>query len=243
MSTETQPQEAVPGESGTQEPEHAEAWPEESAPQDAGPEPAAPKRRFPGKPKLKSRRSRWIALGVAGAVLLGGGMSLGTTLPDPKSSEAYVALAAAKKSVESDRDTSLSKYGSLKTQYDALSAGIAGRESAVSAREAAVTTAEQTVKDAEAAVKKREDAVTGAEKTKAANTVTDGTWVVGTDIEPGTYRASADVGSSCYWGIYKSGTNGGTIIENDLPGGGRPSVALAPGQDFKSSRCGSWEKQ
>ena len=35
------------------------------------------------------------------------------------------------------------------------------------------------MKTADAAVKEREDAVTGAEKTKAANTIADGTWTVG----------------------------------------------------------------
>ena len=76
----------------------------------------------------------------------------------------------------------------------------------------------------------REEAVTGAEKTKAANTVGDGTWTVGTDIEPGTYRAAADVGSSCYWGIYATGSNGSNIIDNDLPGGGRPSLPSPAGR-------------
>lgn len=69
------------------------------------------------------------------------------------------------------------------------------------------------MKTAEAEVKKREEAVTGAEKTKAANTIGDGTWTVGTDIEPVTYRATADVGSSCYGGIYATGSNGSIIIE------------------------------
>lgn len=73
--------------------------------------------------------------------------------------------------------------------------------------------------------------------------MSDGTWTVGKDIAAGTYRATADVGSSCYWGIYETGSNGGNIIENDLPGGGRPSVALSAGQDFKSSRCGTWTRQ
>jgi len=39
------------------------------------------------------------------------------------------------------------------------------------------------------------------------------------------------------------GTNGSKIIENDIPGGGRPVVTLSPGQDFNSTRCGKWEKQ
>jgi hypothetical protein len=53
----------------------------------------------------------------------------------------------------------------------------------------------------------------------------------------GTYRsdgASAD----CYWAIINTGSNGPDIIENDLPGGGRPQVALEEGHDLTTARCG-----
>ncbi|MEV8145527.1 hypothetical protein [Specibacter sp. NPDC078709] len=63
------------------------------------------------------------------------------------------------------------------------------------------------------------------------------------DIESGSYKSNSSVGSSCYWAILASGTNGDDIINNDIPGGGLPAVTLAAGQDFKSSRCGSWTKQ
>ncbi len=201
--------------------------------QELQPEAAAPKR----SPK------KGVLMATAAVVLLGGGIGFGTVLPDPTKSEAYTALAGEKSTVEIERDAALSSYATLKGKYDTLQNGMASREAKVSTRETEVGKADAAVKTAEAAVKAREEAVTGAEKTKAANTIGDGTWTVGTDIEPGTYRAAADVGSSCYWGIYATGSNGSNIIDNDLPGGGRPSVALSAGQDFKSSRCGKWEKQ
>ena len=85
--------------------------------------------------------------------------------------------------------------------------------------------------------------MTSAEKTKAANTIKEGTWTVGVDLEPGTYRTNSDVTSGCYWGIYRTGSNGSDIVDNDIVSGGRPSVTLSAGQDFKSSRCGTWSKQ
>jgi hypothetical protein len=194
-------------------------------------------------PAAKSRRKKHVLVASAAVVLFASGIAVGTVLPDPTASPAYKSLAGEKSIVETERDAALSSYASLKSKYDTLQSGISGRESTVSAREAEVSKADAAVKAAEAAVKKREDAVTGAEKTKAANTVADGTWTVGSDIEPGTYRAAAAVGSTCYWGIYQSGTNGSKIIENDIPGGGRPVVTLSPGQDFNSTRCGKWEKQ
>ena len=172
-----------------------------------------------------------------------GGGAVGYSLPDPKASDAYIGLDKQKSATETERDSARSDYAGMKTKYDALLGAITARENKVSQRETAVTTAESTLKDDQATVKKREDAVSAVEQQKAADTVGDGTWVVGRDIEAGTYRANAAVDSTCYWGIYASGTNGSQIIENDLLGGGRPIVVLAPGQDFKSSRCGTWTKQ
>lgn len=197
----------------------------------------------PSPGKSKSGRKKKMFATVAVLALVAGAAAVGTTLPDPKSSDAYAALAGEKTVVEGERDAARSGYDSVKSKYDTLQNGIAAREAKVTTRESEVGKADAAVKTAEAAVKKREEAVTGAEKTKAANTVADGTWTVGKDIEAGTYRAAADVGSTCYWGIYATGSNGSNIIENDIPGGGRPTVALAGGQDFKSSRCGKWEKQ
>lgn len=51
------------------------------------------------------------------------------------------------------------------------------------------------------------------------------------------------VGDDCYWAVLASGTNGADIVENGTPGGGFPVVTVKEGQDFESSRCGSWEKQ
>lgn len=186
---------------------------------------------------------RRLAIALSAAALFAGGTWLGSTLPDPTASDQYVALDGAKTAVESDLKSLQSEYESLNAKYITLEDGIEERESKAVAREAEVGKAEAAVKTAQAAVKKREEAVTAAEKTKEANTIGDGTWTVGTDIQPGTYRATDNVGSSCYWGIYATGSNGSDIIENDIPGGGRPAVTLSVGQDFNSTRCGTWLKQ
>jgi hypothetical protein len=195
-------------------------------------------------PAGKPRRKKRILLAGAAVVLLSlAALPLGPFSRIRKRARHTCPSLDEKSTVEIERDAALSSYASLKGKYDTLQGSITGRESTVSAREAEVSKADAAVKAAEAAVKKREDAITGAEKAKAANTIGDGTWTVGSDIEPGTYRAAAAVGSTCYWGIYRSGSNGGDIIENDIPGGGRPVVTLSPGQDFNSTRCGKWEKQ
>lgn len=172
----------------------------------------------------------------AAVLLVVAGIGAGTTLPDPKNSREFQALTAEKEALQSDMK-------SLQGNYDTLDAGIKGREARVQAREDAVGKADAAVKTADAAVKRREAAVKTAETTQAANTIKEGTWTVGVDIQPGTYRATADVSSGCYWGIYRSGSNGSSIVDNDIVSGGRPTVTLSVGQDFKTSRCGSWLKQ
>lgn len=191
----------------------------------------------------KRKGNSWALLLTSAVLLCGAGGLAGAVLVDPTGSEEYAALESSKEVIASDLAEATSDYEALQDDYDVMASGIRKRETDVEKREAAVAASEEKVKSSEAAVKAREDAVTGAEKTKAANTVGDGTWVVGTDIAPGNYRTAQPVGSSCYWGVYRSGSNGSDILDNDLPGGGHPVVTLAEGQDFKSSRCGTWEKQ
>ena len=95
----------------------------------------------------------------------------------------------------------------------------------------------------EKAVAERESAVTATEQQVAANTINEGTWTVGVDVEPGTYRTKDPVTGSCYWAIFRSGTNKDDIVQNDIVKGGSPTVTISAGQDFETSRCGSWVKQ
>lgn len=197
-----------------------------------------------------SRRTTRIAAGVLGVGLFGGGIALGTVLPDPKSSDDYLSLALQSEELEAERDSLQSRYSDMKTGFEKLSSEVEGNDAelqealtAVEQREAEVETLRGEVEVAADAVKAREDAVSGAEEEKAANTIAEGTWTVGVDVEPGAYRTTENVGSKCYWGIYTSGTNGEDIQANDIPGGGRPTVTLSEGQDFETARCGSWERQ
>lgn len=68
----------------------------------------------------------------------------------------------------------------------------------------------------------------------------DGTWVVGLDIEPGTYRALG--GDSCYW-VRLSGFSGelSDILANALPSGGTVVEIVATDTGFATSGCERWE--
>lgn len=82
---------------------------------------------------------------------------------------------------------------------------------------------------------------------KAAATIPgEGTFVVGSDIKPGTYKTSGPSDSSlpnCYWARLK-GTSGafGDIIANGNPGG-QTTITISSGDKaFQTSGCADWKK-
>lgn len=194
----------------------------------------------------KLQRGRGAKVAIAGVVaigLLAGGIFAGMAIADPTKSEEYATAVSHVQVAGADRDKYREQLAALTTKHQELESGIEEREAALEERERALGERESGLEESEAAVKAREKAVGTAEAEAEANTVSDGTWTVGEDIKAGTYRTTGNVESSCYWGIYRSGSNGGDIIENDIPGGGKPTVKLSKGQDFKSSNCGDWQKK
>jgi hypothetical protein len=68
----------------------------------------------------------------------------------------------------------------------------------------------------------------------------DGTWRVGTDVRPGTYRT--DGGSNCYWAFLSGfpGTDIEDIIFNNYGGGVQVVIILPTYAGFLSHDCGTW---
>ena len=67
----------------------------------------------------------------------------------------------------------------------------------------------------------------------------NGTYLVGTDIEPGRYRSPGVDGSLCY---YDQTNDKGDILDQGVAPSG-PSIAdLKAGRKFKSSGCQPWTK-
>jgi hypothetical protein len=70
----------------------------------------------------------------------------------------------------------------------------------------------------------------------------DGTFVVGTDIVPGTYSSAGPVGNgTCYWKRL-GGENGNDVVDNALSK--KPQVVpIAPtDKAFKTDGCQPWQK-
>jgi len=187
------------------------------------------------------RRPRWATPAIAaGSLLLGiaiGGASSGADAPSSRPGA---------------NGTDTSELDDLRNQLDAAEerakaaegqlqdARAAAEDADAAAADLAEREAELAELDEELAA--REAELDASEEARAARTFGIGTWTVGVDIEPGNYRLAHEVSETCYWGIYRSGTNKDDIVQNDIVTGGRPSVTLREGQDFDSG-CGTWELQ
>ncbi len=104
----------------------------------------------------------------------------------------------------------------------------------VTAEFAATTLAQAPTKSAQA-TKERERLII------ERSTFGDGTWRVGTDIEPGTYRTKGSDG--CYWERIAgfSGTFG-DIIANDNASGPAVVKIFPSDAGFTSKGCGTWTR-
>ncbi len=81
----------------------------------------------------------------------------------------------------------------------------------------------------------------------APTTVTDGMWLVGADLRPGTYRTDAEFsgeyveGAFCGWEVDSGWTDwDAEILEVAFAGPGPGEVTLKTGQQFVSDECGTW---
>ncbi len=187
-----------------------------------GPPGQQPPQGAPRKPKRAWWKARWVP--IVGAAILGlivgsaGGGSGQSSTAAP--AQTVTVTAPAVTSVKPATADEQAAIDAKNTQADQRSTALDQRESALAAREKAVGSTEATI---------------------AANTIPgDGTFLVGKDVKPGTYRTTGPKsGSSCYW--QRSGDASGTnIIANDNIAG--PTVVDIKSSDvaFKTSRCAAW---
>lgn len=155
---------------------------------------------------------------------------------DGLAADLEVATATMSEAV-TERDDLAEEAESLRQERDDLATNL---EEAQTERDAAVARAEglEAAADAQEA-----DAVAAAEDAAASSvTFGDGTWRVGEDIEPGTYRTGGN--DFCYWERL-SGFSGefNDIITNDFSSG--PGTVTIQGSDagFTSQGCGTWDLQ
>lgn len=113
------------------------------------------------------------------------------------------------------------------------------REAALKERETLAQNKDGELTQRSEEISAREEAVGAAEEAKKSTSFDSGTFIVGTDIQPGTYRNSGT--SDCYWARL-SGLGGSVydIIANDNANGQAVVRIAASDAGFTSSRCGTW---
>jgi hypothetical protein len=84
--------------------------------------------------------------------------------------------------------------------------------------------------------------VTAAEQGQNAVTFGNGVFMVGRDIQPGTYHTDGPVASSftkhCYYATL--GSDGVDILDNNIVEG--PATVIVNSPYFESSSCTTWTK-
>ena len=188
---------------------------------------------FKRMPDLRTTRTPLLVLAATSAVAAIAIATLGVMLS---------SQVGATNDVQAEFTTKSDNYDSLRSDWSKQNDTISGLRSKVGAaelREEELTAAEAALTARSSALDTREGEIKGAEDVIAANTFAgDGTFRVGTDIQPGTY--SSDGGSNCYWA--RLNATGDDIIDNNLSSG--PAVISVQSSDglIKTSRCAPFTK-
>ena len=196
----------------------------------------------PALPKTPRRRPRimWLAITAGAALIIGAGAATGITYgamaPRERAAEAETAdYSDALDIMTRKRDAAVENVEGDRRLIDKLQGKIAKYREA----EAEVTAREDAADKRAAELDDREKAVTKTEKAAEKRKFGSGTVIVGTDVEPGTYRAEG--GDGCYYAWMSSLSSDADIISNNLTDG--TAIAdLHDGDIFESSSCGLWTK-
>ena len=71
----------------------------------------------------------------------------------------------------------------------------------------------------------------------------NGIWLVGIDVQPGSYVAvKSALGTHCYLAISTAGSNGSDILANQNYTNGTPSMTLDVGEEIENDGCGMFKQ-
>jgi hypothetical protein len=197
-------------------------------------EPTTQPRPLPGKPAWYRRK--WVQIFAAFVV---GSIVGGTSASSPTSTP-----AASPQPVAASGPTQAQFDAALNDAKVAQSRVASAEDSAAKAKqnaEAALAVQRKQVAVAAAAVAARERSVGGAEAAAKANSFdgADGKYIVGSDVKPGTYRATPSEG--CYYARLSS-LNDTDIIENNNTSGPVVVRILSSDKAFQVTRCGTFTR-
>lgn len=198
----------------------------------------------PTPPKSKPAwwKARWVPIVGVGVLALIVGTAIGSSGSSTKTAapKTVTVTAPPLPAVTSVKPATADEQAAIDAKNREADAKVAAAQPAIDAKNQQADARSAALDQREAAVAAREKAVGATEATIAANTIPgDGTFLVGKDVKPGTYRTTGPKSRSCYW--QRSGDASGTnIIANDILSG--PGVVDIRSSDvsFKTSGCANW---
>jgi hypothetical protein len=117
--------------------------------------------------------------------------------------------------------------------------GLGGTEDDIIANSAGIGSRVVTIAPTDVAFESADCGTWTAVLRDVAGGITDGVWIVGIDLEPGSYQA--DGGSLCYW--QRLSGFGGTadeVLQQGTPDDPAVVEIMPTDAGFSSSRCGEW---
>jgi hypothetical protein len=191
----------------------------------------------PGQPVgrrwWEQARNLWIIIGLLGLLLVGSIVAVGV-IAASQSDEADRELAEARDEIASERDRIASERRALQEEKAEVQEQIDTlREDAAQARSDA--------RREEKKLARLRDQVRGVHQQIDDRTIPGtGTYVVGEDIQPGTYRAKASPG--CYWARLSS-LDTSDIIDNNNADGPVVIEVLSSDKALELSNCADFVRQ
>jgi TolA-binding protein len=176
----------------------------------------------PAQPRKPLRKRRWFLV-TASATGLAVALSTGVVIGINSQSGQITQERASISSLRGQVSSLNGQVSSLNGQESSLNGQVSAADAkAASAQQAADAKAAQAYKSRnaqldlrEAAVKRQETAIAAeAGQLHASEISDDGVYVVGSDIQPGTWHTAGDSGGSCYYALLSS-TNTDAIIDNN----------------------------
>ncbi len=187
-----------------------------------------------GPPRPKWYRKRWVQFVAVGLT----GLIVGGVTGSGSASDADARAAAAQSQVASAQSEAQAADARAQAAEVQTSAANGKATDATAAAEAKLKGEQAALDQRSAALDDREKKIGGAEAAAKANTFAgDGVYIVGQDIQPGTYKSTG--GELCYWARHNKNNE---ILDNHAAPGATVVVVLASDFSLEVKGCADYTK-